>query len=342
MSTDPTVSFAEREGRAGLPAIFKDKAWKDQKAKMSGGKPSKPHKLTEMEPRPGKKPERTASGKPPPNKDRKVRPSASKVIASPGAGPISTQAHVFSRNWAGSIVPALGGRRFTAIAGSWRVPDIGAKTDEWSLVSIWVGLGGARQASRSMPQIGSEHGWIDGEPVHRLWCQWWLGSDSAGYLSHLVETDAPLAVGEEITCSLSVDSSGMNVAFLWAHGGKRYETTGTSTRPVMADTANWIVERPTEVWAEDVDGGRRLKLGSRYPLPPFSEVVTMEGCLARLGVPLGQGINAASAIDRRPADGKLLSMRSTLPSGGRSFIELEPVVPKDRKAGRLQIIRHQP
>ncbi len=242
------------------------------------------------------------------------------------AGIVSTRSHAFSRNWSGAIVPATGGERFTRIEGSWSVPRFGGRShhDETSLVSIWIGLGGSRMASHSMPQMGSEHGWLEGKAVHRLWCQWWLGNATKGYLSHFIDGfDVP--VEQKVKCSLDVAPDGKTVSFFWTVGASTWGASATCDRPVMADTANWIVERPSEVF--EAIPPRKYRIGERHPLPVLTtqdggvlgdgeEATTMEDCSALLGAK-GQ---------RYPGDGRLVSLRSIDRGSGRLFTELEPVL----------------
>lgn len=345
MSKAPDVKFGPKLN-AELPTAFLGEAWAKQRTKMFGfGKMNVQSQPKQMDPR--QKQAAAVKQAAVTSAPTTRRESAHKIALPSKGASASAQGHAYSRNWAGAIVPAVGGRRFTAIVGSWKVPAVEGTNGEWSLVSIWVGLGGSRRSSNSMPQIGSEHGWDGSTLIHRLWCQWWLGDNPEGYLSHVITPESELKPGDEITCSLSVNETGKEVEFFWSCGDKTYGTTGNSERPVMANTANWIVERPTEVW-QDTAPTKPLRLEKYYKLPTFTDVATglprveMTGCIAQLGLPLGTGGNVASVIDRRPADGRLVSLRSTVPGAGRSFVELEPAVAIDPRDDKLHIIRHLP
>lgn len=291
----------------------------------------------------------------PPAVARKVeaRRQARRVIAGHGSG----MAHLHSRNWSGAVVPATGGERFSLITASWEVPDVAHPAGlEHSYVSVWIGLGGSYRASRSMPQMGSEHGWdgVEKKPIHRLWCQWWLGAgDSGGYLSHYIdEALAPLQAGDRITCWLEVDAAAMNVTYHWQwtrkSDGFTKEFSATDSRgvPVIADSADWIVERPTEVITNaDKPGG--YELGRHHPLPVFLSkppaepksgeiAITMNDCLAWLG----QARTSDAA--RLPFQGQLLSLRETVPGTSRSYVELEPTVASNPRDAVLHVVRHLP
>ena len=289
----------------------------------------------------------------PPSVPAKVGPRrpALRAIADLASG----QAHAQSRNWSGVVVPATGGKRFSLITASWKVPHVTKPSNrEHSYISIWIGLGGSYRASRSMPQMGSEHGWdgATGTAVNRLWCQWWLGAEnSAGYLSHYIDVgQASLLAGDTITCWLEVDPGGITVKYhwRWTRNNTTTDFCAEDTRgvPVMADTANWIVERPTEVIvnAKKPSG---YELGGHHPLPvihaagggilPSGDVAaTMEDCIARLGP------GGADELVRQPIDGQLVSLRSIVPGSSRSFVELEPAIPVDRSKNRIDIVRHLP
>ena len=277
----------------------------------------------------------------------------------PPAGTQSAQAHVQSRNWAGAVVPANRGERFSRIEGTWTVPRIGHRDVSKGLVSIWVGLGGSRPSSNSMPQIGTEHGWDGSMWVSRLWCQWWRGANSVeGFMSRWVP-GVSLSPGDVVTCGLEVMDNDDprvkdgKVVFQWRLGGVVREYVWTEPRAVMADTANWIVERPTQVYlpARETETSFQpgVRLGRHHPLPGVvdanegaiptgEEVAFLRGCKATLGPVAG----AVPSAVRRPSDGQLVSLRSIIPGAGRSFVELEPSVAINPRDDELRIVRHLP
>lgn len=187
-----------------------------------------------------------------------------------------------SLNWAGAIAPAHAGRRFTRIGGRWTIPDLAGvpPAKGLSLVSAWVGLGGATRASQSMPQLGSEQGWDDGKPLHRLWCQWWLGRDEDGFLSS--NLTLPLQPGDEILCSLLVLGPRRvlcHIRRIPKAGGAHQLVAieGNGKHDIVASSAEWIMERPRAVLSDPVAdqqvpsrqlGQRRgLKSGTLLDMP---------------------------------------------------------------------------
>ena len=115
-----------------------------------------------------------------------------------------------SANWAGALIAAPNGGRYTGVSARWRVPPADAirlppgaapnaapspAVDSYK-ASIWIGLDGHRASSGSLPQIGTtlalDH--KPGDPAciagtefvlkTYAWVQWWVkGKDSQpGYI----------------------------------------------------------------------------------------------------------------------------------------------------------------
>lgn len=161
-----------------------------------------------------------------------------------------------------------------------------------------------------------------------------------------------MKAGDTVTCWLEVDAASMNVTYHWRWTSKSDEVTkefsATDNRgvPVMADSANWIVERPTEVITNAAKPGG-YELGRHHPLPVFLSqppaelksgeiAITMNDCLAWLG----QARTSDAA--RLPFHGQLLSLRETVPGTSRSYVELEPTVASNPRDAVLHMVRHLP
>ena len=257
----------------------------------------------------------------------------------------SSGAVLSSRNWSGAVVPASSDRQFTRIVGAWSAPDIGRHPPDGNptqLISIWLGIGGAEPWSDSMPQVGSEHGWIGGKEVHRFWVQWWQGHNPDGFLSSLV-TNIAIAAGDRMMFSLSVDDDGDNKRVRFHV--KRCAKQGTpgalagilasSDRPAIASSADWVAERPTEVvFGQPVGGYRPLVPLHPRPLPPCVGVF-MDQCVARLGPQTDPRV-------RRPFDAALVSLESIMHGPSRLVPELSPAVYSDPKTTQLSILRRVP
>ncbi len=203
-------------------------------------------------------------------------------------------ARQLSRNWAGAVAGAHSGMRFNGIVGSWCVPTLGAASTEGeeSLISAWIGLGGARRYDRSMPQMGSEHGWhADGNEVHRLWCQWWQGDHGEAMLSTII-TNMPLQPGDKLLFSLVLTAPDEVLCHVKnvTQGGLLTGVRGRSRRPAKASSAEWVVERPAEVIAPllfqglppaDLPPLRRGRLMRRPEVGP----IDFQGAAALLSTP---------------------------------------------------------
>lgn len=251
-----------------------------------------------------------------------------------------------SRNWSGAVAGAHSGLRFRSVIGRWRVPELGAAPPpgQETLVSAWVGLGGARGSGHSMPQMGSEHGWhADGTPVHRLWVQWWQGNRGAGMLSTVI-ANLPVQPGDEVLCWLTMATP--HEALCWV----RRQRTGAddcgfgtlaglrarSALPVAAGSAEWIVERPTQVlappWPADQDPdpatlrhGGVMRLPAVAPFEIGGALARLESADGRHGRTVGLGEAAlltACDLGRRPSRVVLPLQPELLERGGETVLRV--------------------
>lgn len=191
----------------------------------------------------------------------------------------------FSRNWAGLVARPTGARRFGRVAGRWTVPGIEPsqpRNEPRRLCSIWVGFGGSGQAQASMPQMGSEHGYAPGTlaPMHRLWWQWW--APKMGLLSTII-TNIDIAPGDDImVCGERLSSVLMRFHLRASRPGRGTVFTSIELLgrvPCHGATAEWIVERPTQVFSGPKPEGELM-------LPPTllpGERFAMRQCAARAG-----------------------------------------------------------
>ena len=226
---------------------------------------------------------------------RLFRP-APKAVPGPAAGAVSREAG-WSENWSGAYVTPRSGERFTQVWGRWTVPSpmlpAGAATNPEALehrCSVWVGLGGHRTHSRSMPQVGTTQAVriVDGRPtaVCWAWTQWWVRDRNFGPVD-LSCRDFPVHPGDEIICGVTVED-GAEVAF-----HLKNQSTGQMRNirlappepwaPADGASAEWIVERPT-LFPSPSDAG----LPSLHPLPDYG-VLEFRECLAETRRASGEG-----------------------------------------------------
>jgi hypothetical protein len=160
-----------------------------------------------------------------------------------------------SKNWSGCYLRQFGNGRYKLLQGAWVVPGVtpgralsGPGPAVWKS-SIWIGLDGYDQASRSMPQLGTEQmvRYDNGKPIatYATWLWWWtLGEQPQ------LPWYPPLAIGpnECIFAQITVlDAMHVNLALCNITQKKAVAYTVASPQlPAEGRTAEWIVERPLD------------------------------------------------------------------------------------------------
>jgi hypothetical protein len=182
-----------------------------------------------------------------------------------------------SRNWSGAYLDS-NASPFCRVVGAWTIPTVrpGVPPQEDPRLpfqfSMWIGLDGKKQWTKSMPQVGSEHGVDRVDPRgqwHFLWWQWWQRRDGQGpELPYIIE-GVRVKPGNRVLCSLTV----MSPECVRIHVINR--TTGhfatvqlKGDEPVRGGTAQWVVERQSDF---------RVSADVLHPLPDFTEV-TFDRC----------------------------------------------------------------
>jgi Peptidase A4 family len=235
------------------------------------------------------------------------------------AASVASTRELDSRNWAGGIVPARGGRRFVRVSAQWRAPLIGPGAFAvnaplpWQC-SAWIGLDGARDWSRSLPQMGTVHRMPrDGSAAatdasHAFWIQWWL-RDAA---SQEVDLAVPKVTGGDIvTCHLEVlDPVTVRCAFKNEAsnetGSVDMTTTGVPGKALISvdgATAEWVVEQPEDPVSR-----------KPFPMPDFGSV-RFNQCSTTLAGPPGSG----PPRDLVPTSPRLLRFFHRLESPSRTI-----------------------
>jgi hypothetical protein len=239
-----------------------------------------------------------------------------------------------SLNWSGAIMAAGGGRQFTSVSASWRLPPLDAiKLPEGAprdrppsdrvksyKVSIWVGLDGHRLGSPSMPQLGTtialHHDPQNPRNLPRLadseyvietyaWLQWWVREKSSrpGY-TEVRFAGIAVAPGEEVTCALDIPRRGV------ATDGEEATFVIVNETSRQRATQLWGAERGAGVQrvsraGEDVDGAAACFIVERptvhaedilYPMPRFG-VIAFEDCWGRQRPPTGMDLRESRVRD---------------------------------------------
>lgn len=186
-------------------------------------------------------------------------------------------------NWCGAVRQANNGRRFTEITGRLHIPVTFGdppKAMEPVRCSAWIGLDGAFPSSYAMPQVGVTFGWSSsgGAPMVMdacVWFQWWVRNK---WTPPFRLTKMQVEPGHAVLCHLLVPTTERTTVRVYVKNECTKEIFGIEADapdniPVDGRTAQWIVERPGD--PEAVDLNRQL-----YDLPRFKSVV-IDDCAAR-------------------------------------------------------------
>jgi Peptidase A4 family len=144
-----------------------------------------------------------------------------------------------SSNWAGyAVVPSAGGRSaFSSISGSWTVPAATCSNRGDTYSAAWVGLGGFRESSQALEQIGTDADCSgSGGAVYSAWYE-------------LVPA-APVALklkvhaGDAMAASATAKGHGVTLRIRDLSTGKIFTRTRRVSR-IDSSSAEWIVEAPS-------------------------------------------------------------------------------------------------
>jgi hypothetical protein len=175
----------------------------------------------------------------------------SPAAAPPPAAPTLTPTTSDSQNWAGYSV---GGGPFTAVSGTFDVPNIAPGPDE-TVTSEWVGIDGV--SDDSLIQAGATEEYDPTTATVGFWAWWEIIPDTATPVSMTVSAGDRMSV---VVAQVSGSSWSISITDLTT--GAQFTTTQTYTGP--GQSAEWIVEAPTAAT------GTEETLGSYDPVVTFS------------------------------------------------------------------------
>jgi peptidase A4-like protein len=160
------------------------------------------------------------------------------IATSPTAAAAASLRHAaVTSNWAGYAITGRSGVRFRRVSSVWTQPKSSCASGQQGFAAFWIGLGGYRQSSQALEQIGTE-------------ADCTASGRSSYYAWYELVPDGPVGVrmsihpGDRIASSVSV--AGRRVSF-----SMRDLTTGAAfSRSVTASgvdlsSAEWIAEAPS-------------------------------------------------------------------------------------------------
>jgi hypothetical protein len=221
----------------------------------------------------------------------RISPPPGRAFLRSGPVPIASRG-LRSLNWSGAMIRPNRGRRFTRLIGRWRAPFVAAAGPSPAGLpfrcSVWLGLDGLFQWSRSLPQIGTEHT-VDpaapGGQVVRVWWQWWLRDVPPALQAGPQEiVNFPVAPGDVVLFDLTLESDTVVVFSAKNQGSGLFVmpilvppppvAVATAQQGVRVDgsTAEWILERPHNPLANAL-----------FPLPDFT-ALGFDRCAAAMAL----------------------------------------------------------
>jgi hypothetical protein len=205
-----------------------------------------------------------------------------------------------SRNWSGASVLPSGGRQFVLILGEWRVPKPSVPS-QCALIrqsksfhcSTWIGLDGARRyVDASLPQVGTRQIVSIGpdgseSTTYAAWIQWWARHQKRHNLRYISSDCIRVCNGMTVIAMVwAIDPFCVAIAVRnfpdnhitieVLHAPEVAPERGDECRipRISGATAEWIMERPSQVSVQEPTMG--------FPLESFADYgsVTFSHCVA--------------------------------------------------------------
>jgi biopolymer transport protein ExbD len=198
-----------------------------------------------------------------------------------------------SRNWSGY---AATGGTYTAVSGTWTVPQFNSADTTFGIDASWIGIGGVR--SRDLIQAGTQQT-INGNG--RTQYQAWV--------EMLPRASRPVALsvhpGDSVSVSISEQSADQwLIEFTNNTTGQKYQETQTYRS--SHSSAEWVEEAPS--------GGRGV-----LPLSNFGSIEFSSGSTVKDGQTLSIAAAGARAITMVGSNEQALAVPTALGGDGASF-----------------------
>ena len=199
-----------------------------------------------------------------------------------------------SRNWSGY---ATSQGNFTAVSGTWTVPDASGIGTGFAADATWVGIGGVR--SRDLIQAGTQESLSGNGRVHyEAWIE----------LLPRPSRPVPLNVKPGDVVSVSIDETGpdtWDISFL-------NRTTGDT----YSQTVNYQSSHSSAEWVEEAPSASRRGV---LPLDNFGTVNFTDASAVRDGERLSPSALGARAITMIDRGGQDIAVPSPLSADGTAF-----------------------
>jgi hypothetical protein len=147
-------------------------------------------------------------------------------------------APVVSRSWAGYVAGGRGQLRFRTVSAAWTQPTLRCAPPNTSFSGIWVGLGGFKQSSKSVEQIGTR---LDCGASGRIHSGAWYELAPGPPSQPIKMVVSP---GDRVRASVQVGGHQVQLTLsdLTRHESFRKQLP---VRTPDVSSADWIVEAPT-------------------------------------------------------------------------------------------------
>lgn len=222
-------------------------------------------------------------------------PSSGSGATSSGTTPPTTTTNYTSTNWSGYMA-ATGG--YTAISGSWSVPDVTGISGHSSSDATWIGIGGI--STDDLIQIGTQ------DSVS------YTGHKSSSAFYELLPnssrtiTNLSISPGNVVAASLSELSSGQ-----W-----QISITNTTTGQSYLSTVAYTSSRSSAEWIEEDPSN---SFGRLVPFDNFGTISFTDASATSTGKSVTLATGDAQLITLINASGTAIATPSAIGSDGKSF-----------------------
>ena len=155
----------------------------------------------------------------------------------------SAGASTLSSNWAGwvALPNSSSHATFNSVSGTWQVPALSCSSGQSTYSAAWVGLGGYKQSSDALEQVGVDADCSRyGQPHYDSWYE----------LIPAAPVSIPISVhaGDQMTGSVTVRGTHVTLRLRNLSSGARYSIT-RHTSQIDVSSADWILEAPSSCTA---------------------------------------------------------------------------------------------